>query len=90
MCLPDGLDTASGDLTTQQGLHPITVPAVCVYVLHFKRAKFEQGPLRFIISNSSSLYKDMHHLVQKHSSNIVVTGQCIYFPQKVKETCIKY
>lgn len=58
----------------------------------FKGAKFEQGPLRFIISNSFSLYKDMHHLVQKHSSCAVVTEQDFSFPQRwwIKEVCINY
>lgn len=83
MCLPDGLDTASRDVTTQQGVHPVTVPAVCEYVLQFKGAKLEQGPLKFIISNSSRLYQDMHHLVQKHGSSTVVTGQDTSFPQRV-------
>lgn len=36
-----------------------------MYVLHFKEAKFEQVAL----SHSSSLYKDMLHLVQKHTCN---------------------
>lgn len=83
LCLPNGLDTASRDLTAQQGLHPVTLPAVWMHVLHFKGARFEQGPLRFIIGSSSSLYKDMHYLFQKQSISTVVTAQYMSFSQRV-------